>query len=316
MKRTSKILAAGTAVLIIGVIVWIIGMSILGWNFTKLDTTKYTAQSYACEGEVKSISVSLSSFPLTVKRGDRVSLDYYEADNSEVFVEEKDGVLSVVENYKYKPFSAGLFNIGRFSHKYTLTVVSGAKLEINGNNSNVSFSGVSFDEFTISGANADLSFTDVEFGKLSVDVNNSDIVFKNCKVGELSIVSVNVHCKINGSTADSASVRSTNADIDMDNCKTPELKVDATNLDITAKNCDFKSVVLYGTNTDCELSRAALDDLKIDSTNLDAYIEIVGKESEYSVKTKGRHMPADRTGTTDKLIELSGTNNDVKLKFV
>ncbi len=316
MKRTSKILAGGAVALLIGFIVWLVGMSLIDWNFYRLDTAKYTERSYVCESEVKSISVSLSSFPLTIKKGDSVLLDYYEADNSEVFVEEKNGVLSVVEKYKYKPFSSGLFNVGRLTHKFSLTVASGAKLEINGSNSYIYISGVTFDEFSITGANADIRFADVEFGNLNMNVDNSDIEFKNCTMGALSIIGVNTDCELNGSTIDSMSVRSANADIGMMNCKTSELNVNATNLEITADDCEFNSVVIDSTNADCELLRAALNKLKIDSTNLDAEIEITGTASEYTVKTKGRMMPAERIGTTDKLIELSGTNNDVTLKFV
>lgn len=278
MKRTSKIITVCLAVLIIGVIVWLVGMSLIDWNFSRLDATKYTARSYACEGEVKSISVSLSSFPLTVKKGDSVSLDYYEADNSEVFVEEKDGVLSVVEKYKYKPFSSGLFNVGRGSHKFTLTVASDVKIEIKGNNSKISIEDIAFDEFYLNSTNTDISLTRVQLGKLNIDV--------------------------------------TNCDIDLNGCKATEMTVDATNLDLTAKNCELTSFAIDGINVDCELKRVALDRLSIDAVNLDADIEIVGKASEYTVKTDGRGMPADRTGTTDKLISLSGTNNDVKLKFV
>lgn len=316
MKRTSLILAVASAVLIIGVVVWVVGMSLIDWNFFRLDTTEYTARSYACDSEVKGISVSLSSFPLTVKKGDSVSLDYYEADNSEVFVEEKDGVLSIVENYKYSPFKSGLFNVGRGAHKFTLTVVSTAKFEIKGINSDVTFDGVSFDEFTINGTNADIKFSNVQFGTLDIGVNNCDIEFKDCTVDELSIVGTNTDCEINRLTARRMSVHTVNTDIEMDDGKIQDLSVDATNMDITTKNCEFKSVVLDGTNVDCTLLRAVLDKLFVDATNLDVDIQIVGKESEYTVKTKGRRMPTNRTGTTDKLIELSGTNNDVTLKFV
>lgn len=316
MKRTKKIFAVGAVILIIGVVVWVVGMSLIDWNFTRLDTTEYTAQSYTCEAEVKSISVSLSSFPLTVKKGDSVSLDYYEADNSEVVIEEKDGVLSIMENYIYSPFKSGLFNVGRGSHKFVLTVVSCSAFEIKGSNSNVTFDGVVFEEFSIDSVNADISFTNVEFGKLNMDVSNGDIEFNNCTAGVISIVGINSDCEFKRVTADSASVRIRNADINMDGCKVSDLKVDSTNLDITVKSCEFKTVVLDGTNADCELSRVVLDKLSIDASNLDAEIEIVGKESEYTVRTKGRNMPSDRTGTTDKLIELSGTNNDVELKFV
>ncbi|MDE5593936.1 MAG: DUF4097 domain-containing protein [Clostridiales bacterium] len=278
MKRMNKFLAVGAAVLIIGVVVWVIGMSIIGWDFFRLDNTEYTARSYACEDEVKSISVSLSSFPLAVKRGERVSLDYYEADNSEVFVEEKDGVLSVVEKYQYRPFSSGLFNIGRGLHKFTLTVVSGAKLEIKGTNSDVSIEDIALDEFSMNSTNANIRFTRVQFGKLNVKATNCDITLSGCKASDITVKS--------------------------------------TNLDITAKNCEFDSVEVDGTNVDCDLEMVKLDTLSLDAVNLDADVEIVGNASEYTVTATGRGMPANRTGTTDKLIKLSGTNNDVDLKFV
>ena len=278
MKRTSIIIAVGAVALAIGIVVWVVGMSLIGWDFYKLDTTKYTARSYACETEVKSIRIRLSSFPLTVKKGDNVALDYYEAANSKVSVEEKDGVLTVVEKYKYRPFASGLFNIGRGAHKFTLTVVSGVRLEIKGNNSDISVADAVFDEFSIDSTNADISLTRVQLGKLNIDV--------------------------------------TNGDIDMSGCKATDMIVDATNIDITVKNCEFNSLTIDGTNAECDLERVILNKLSIDAVNLEADIAIVGSANEYTVKAKGRGMPANRTGTTDKLIELSAVNSEVKLNFV
>ena len=40
MKRTSKIITGCVAALVIGIIVWIVGMSLIGWNFSRLDNTK------------------------------------------------------------------------------------------------------------------------------------------------------------------------------------------------------------------------------------------------------------------------------------
>lgn len=316
MKRTSKILLIATMILMAGVFVWIAGMSIIGWDFSRLDTTKYTAQSYSCQNEVTSVSVDLSSFPLTIKKGDGVALDYYDADNSEVTVEEKDGALTVVEKYKYMPFKNGMFGgLTRSSHKFELTVVSGMKFEIKGQ-ADIMVDGVDFEELSITSVNANIRFVGSTFGALNMDIVNGDIELSDCSVGTFTLVGTNTDCEFDRLRAESVSLHTVNADVDMDDCKISEFKIDATNVDISAQRSEFRYVAVDGTNTDCDLTGIKLDTLIVDSTNLSARIEIVGQESEYTVTTEGNRMPTNRVGTTDKLIKLSGTNNSVKLKFI
>lgn len=316
MKRTSKILLIATMIFAVGVLVWIVGMSILGWNFLRLDTTKYTAQSYSCQNEVTRVSVDLSSFPLTVKNGDSVALDYYDADNSEVTVEEKDGALIVVEKYKYRPFKNGMFGgLTRSSHKFELTVVSGMRFEIKGQ-ADILVDGVDFEELSMTSVNANIRFANSKLGTLDMDIVNGDIEFSDCTVGTITLVGTNTDCEFDNLRAESVSVRTVNADVDINDCKISDFKLDATNIDISAQHSEFRYVAVDGTNTDCGLTEIKLDMLIVDSTNLSARIEIVGKESEYTVTTEGSRMPTNRVGTTDKLIKLSGTNNSVKLKFI
>ena len=91
MNKMKKGLLVGLTVFIIGAVMFTAGMSVLDWDFYKLDTAEYTAKSYTPEAVVSSFELDVESFPVIVKRGDAVSLDYYEASDSVVSVETVKG---------------------------------------------------------------------------------------------------------------------------------------------------------------------------------------------------------------------------------
>lgn len=298
MKKVKKSILIATLSIVAGVLLFVIGMSVVGWDFQKFDATEYTAKRYEAQsGErITEISLDVSSFPIVVKAGDAVSLDYYEADNSEVSVSAEGGTLKVVEKYKFDPFRTGLFNFSRHNHKFVLTVPDNSDIVLKGANCDIEATGITLGEFNLNVTNLDMVFTDCAFGAISVNSTNIDMTFVRCSAPALNI-------------------NSTNADIELDNCNVPAVAVNATNADVDIKNTTAQNIKLTATNGDYSLRSVAVDRLSLDAVNLDADITIVGKRAEYTVDTDGDDLPSKQIGTTDKMIYLEGINCDVKLSF-
>lgn len=319
MNKKLKITLAVAATLIVaGVLAFVIGMSSLGWDFNRLDSTEYTAESYAAAADsgVTRVELDVDSFPIEIVKGDAVALDYYKASNSDVIVSCENGVLSVREQYNYMPFKTGLFGFGRSSRKYRLTLTDGVtECFVKGGNGNITLVGMNFDELDIASTNTRIVLSDCDIRSFSVDCTNLTMIVKNCKLGTVVADGTNADIEIIGCNGDGASISGTNLDIVVSGSSFAQTTIDGTNCGVVVKDGTYDKLSVVGTNGDYRLKNIFTDALKVRATNLDAVIEINGKAAEYTVKTHGRGMPPERIGSTDKTIELSGTNNDVKLIF-
>ncbi len=316
MKRIHKLIIIAVALTLGGITAFLIGMSMLGWNFKKLDVSEYTAKVFQTSEAVETVKLDVASFPVRIKNGEEMKLDYYEATNSEVNVVFEDGVLSVTEKHDFNPFVTGLFNFGRADHPYVLTVPRGVELNL-------------------SGGNGDINFADSEFGNVTIDISNLDATFDNCVIDVLSLHSNNLDLEMHDSKFASVTAESANCDAKITNCDGQSLYLDATNLNaelvrlgfasvtVTSTNADMnirtataETIDLKAVNADISLVKAKVDKLTVDATNLDADVEIVGNRAEYTIETHGKRLPSEQLGTTDRTIVFTGTNNDVELRFI
>lgn len=299
MKKSGKLILSATLSLVLGIVLFVVGMGLIDWDFDKLDTTEYTAKSYAAakDERIDRIYVDLQTFPIVINAGDNISLDYYEATDAAVSVKLENGILRIAEKYRYNPFKTGLFNLMRNKYKFVLTVPNGADLLLSGPNCDLKANGIVFSKLDFDVVNLDVSLTSCKADVLTIDSTNSDVVLTNCEIGRVVVDSVNSDVVISGGAYS-------------------DIKVDATNNDVSINRVVVKSVDLSGLNGDYLLESVTLDKLSADALNLDANIEIVGVRSEFTIKTDGRGLPREQTGTTDKRIYLEGQNCDVTLDFV
>lgn len=292
MKAIRKTVLISCILLAAGVVLFIIGSAALGWDFRKLDTVEYTAKTFTvADGTaIDNVEIDVGSFPVVVKSGDAVTLDYYEASNSNVSVGVEGGAFKVRERMRFEPFRNGLFNIGRFDRYFVLTVGSGVTVKISGSTTDVEFRSASYESMTVRSTDADISFIDCTLGTLKIDSTNLDVSFDNCEFGDISVASVNTDITVKNSRGDSLSVKSTNLTsvIEATLCRTVEHR---------------------GDNSDISFDRLATDRLTVKAVNLDAYILIDGARNDYLLSAPSEVAP------DDKIIYIHAVNKDVELKF-
>lgn len=316
-KSLKKLLIVGGAFSAVGIIIMLIGFASIGWDPKKLDAAEYTAKTYTAPSDmnISRVEIDVASFPVVVTGGDGVALDYYEASDSVVSVTDDDGVLKITEKHTYNPFKSGVFNL-RFDRKYMLTVNSGMQFDIKSRNGNIVFDGLESEEFGLNVSNADVIFKGCSVDNLDIESSNADIEFEGCKLGDVAIDVTNCHMRVTDTSGKDLTVKSTNLNARFIRSAFDNLSLDSINLDCNVTSGEYASIVMRGTNTDVDIENVVADRVDISGANLDADIVISGDFAEYSVQTQGKNMPSDRVGNTDKIIKLSGTNNDVTLKFV
>lgn len=320
MKKSVKILTVTAAVLtVVGVIVFLVGMGMLGWNFNRLDVTEYTAKRYAATAteRVERVELDLKTFPVVVTAGEDTALDYYEATDTDISVTYESGTLKVVEKYTYNPFKVGMFSgLDRKNHKFVLTLPEHSDLVVKGANCDIRASDLAFADVDMNVTNLYISLDGCSVDSMSLKSVNLDLELIGCKLGSLFADATNADVTLNGCESGKAEIHSTNSDIDISGGAYVEITAEATNNGVDIGRVSVQTIVLSGVNGDYTLERVSVDNLSVDAINLEASLEIVGARSEYTVETDGRNLPREQTGTTDKRIYLEGNNCDVELKFV
>lgn len=317
MKKVfGKICIAAAIAVAAGALIWIIGMSFIGWDFMRLDTTTYTSKKYEAQAPIEHVVLDIGSYPIEITEGEKVELSYYESTDSDVTVTEDKGVLRIHERYRFDPFKNGVFNVGRSSHKYALTVVSGVTFDISSSNGDIRFNGVELDSFCVESSNLDLEFTDCSIDEFDIDATNADIRLENCEISQMKVKGTNQDITLKNCSGERATLDGTNLHASIAYCEYDSFTAHATNADVELKGGEYGAIKLDGTNGDYSLERVRVDTAELAATNLDAEVSILGRASDYTVVCSGKRLPPQRTGNTDKKISFKGTNNDVELEFV
>lgn len=101
----------GSLLLVAGLAVFIIGMTATDWDFTKLNTVRYTQKSYEAEGEITSLRVEYSDAAIMVtysETAERVTVDYpvrlneRDEEAAQIKIAEKGGTLTIIEHVEWK----------------------------------------------------------------------------------------------------------------------------------------------------------------------------------------------------------------------
>lgn len=315
-KITRNLLISGAVIFAVGVAVFIIGMSALKWDFTRLDATEYTERAYVqAEGEqITSVKISVDSFGVVINSGESVSLDYYEASNSEVSVEVTDGVLNIVETRTNRGwFENGIFNIGRMNRKFVLTVTSGLPIEVGGTSTSVDMSGIETDKIEADCTNVTMKLSDCKISTLRVHSTNAHINMAACELGIFDVHSTNTSMQFDNSTCSELSVDSTNISVAAVKSTMSSASFDGTNVNLAFEDTSGGSLYADGTNTRCELDGITVNRLTLNGTNLTSRVSIRGNESEYTVTVDGDVASG---ADPEKTVTIDGVNIKSELKFI
>ncbi|MDE6397866.1 MAG: DUF4097 domain-containing protein [Clostridiales bacterium] len=263
-----------------------------------MDTTEYTEKEYVpvADAPITRVELDVDSFPVVITQGEEAKLTYYEATDATVEITCADGVLKIKEDYSFNLLKHSWFQLGRWKHKYVLTLPNGIDL-------------------TLTGKSGDFTVRDASDINLVIDVANADIAFVNCGITQLDIKATNADVELTNCTGGAVRIDATNLDLEVADCRFDSLYAKGTNNDCEVKNSSVAQMEVRGTNGDYSLKNITVDTLSVHAVNLDASILIVGARAEYTIAASGRNMPTNQTGSTDKSVTLSGTTNDVKLRF-
>lgn len=173
MGKSTKILLISAAVLVfIGLMIFAVTMSAIGWDFTMLGTKRFETNSYDVIEEFTGISIDTDTADIVFKVSDngQCRVECYEFENEKHTVLAKDGILciSVTRSQKWYDY------IGINTDSPVITVYIPKK---------------HYESLVIKESTGDVELVDeFDFGHVSVSASTGDINIKNVSTGAIELL--------------------------------------------------------------------------------------------------------------------------------
>ena len=183
MKR--KVIYASIAACFIGIMLWLVGMTTLGWDFWELDVTEYEHKTYTTEEDIETLDIENTVTKIIIKRGESFSMDYHEDVKNPYTVTSNGGTLKIsLKNKIHLPFQP-MFK-GLKAAKYTMTITipnTVKKLEIS-TLSGVTLENIDLEDIDIKTVNGNVSLNSVSASSAKISVGNGSIIAEKTDISD------------------------------------------------------------------------------------------------------------------------------------
>ena len=328
----------GAILLVAGVAVFVGGMTAGGWDFSILNTVRYTQKSYDAEGAVTSVHIEYSNAAIAVEyseTAERVHIDYpvrlneRDEESAQIEITEEGGTLAVIEHVDWEKnlFQWSLGNSPAV--RVVLPAGQNIALDLYTQNGSVSLNadGEALPSLSLHSNNGSISvsgtLTVAEDAAFQTD-NGSVNVSGVSAAGDLTLRTSNGSMRAENISADSLEARSSNGSLRLADIAAAD--------SLTAKTA-HGSVELFGNVTAKMLTVStsagdiAMHDGMIDAQEIAMMTELgsieaegsafAGAQSDYTVLVStglGESNVSDSVGGNRKLTLSTGTG-DIRVYF-
>lgn len=212
MSKRVKWLVIGVLLLIIGGILFAVGMAALNWNFLSFDTNKYQTNTYDIAEEFGSLSIINDTTDIVFKKGE-AKVVCFENENIKHTASVNNGVLEIRANDNRKWYNYIGFNFN--NPKITIYLPSNQydALKIEGDTGDVNLSDISFNDIQIALHTGDIRLSNLNSNNISLKTTTGKMQLQNIECRGLLSTAVstgdneliNIKCNSfasNGSTGD------------------------------------------------------------------------------------------------------------------
>lgn len=179
------------ALIAVGAVIFVVVMSLNGWDFKKLGTVKYETNSYVIEEDYREIIITTTTADIQILPSEdgecRVICYEEEKLKHEVKVESDTLVIDVEDTRKWYDY----INFSFDSPKITVYLPTDklASLYINGSTGNINIpSGLTFENIRIFANTSDVNCYASATGNINIELNTGKIDLAGIKAGSLNLV--------------------------------------------------------------------------------------------------------------------------------
>lgn len=308
MKK--RFLIAGAVILALGAVAFVIGMSVLDWNFTALNSETWEARVYELGEEtdesdgVNIVSIDVRNAAIVVRSGEKLKIEYEESEFTEFNIDFYDGTLSMEEKHR-KLHIFSMFNIHSPTITLTLPKAGAARrhLLLETTNGAIDVEG-DFKLIAAETTNGAVTISDATVeNSVSVDATNGAVTLSNVTVTDFKEGSLGAH--------------TTNGAVRLNNVKSSHIDIGATNGSVSLTDVDAAEMIASTVNGAIKATRLGItEEADIESMNGSITLSLTGDKNRYSLSadTHGDvHLQERPHGPVE--IDCETFNGDITITF-
>lgn len=300
----------------LGVIVFVITMSVYGWNFNKLDNKKYNLNTYEISNDFNNVKIDTETADITIlpSLDGKCKVECYEQEKvTHTVTTENDAlVINVSDN---RSWLDNLFNFKSQKVTVYLPKIEYSSISIKEVTGNVNISkNLNFNNISVSVTTGDVKNYATVSETANVETTTGDIIFENITTNNLKISTTTGNVTLKGvSCLENIDISVTSGDIEIENvtCKNFEsngttgeaelynliavngLKVERVSGDVTFEKIEATQIIIQTNTGDIEGSI------------------LTGKEFKVKTDTGDVKIPSSVTGSGVCKIETN--TGDIKI---
>lgn len=200
-------LIAAAALIAVGLVIFLGGMAVLNFDFTKLNLTKYETNTYEPGEDFEEIVIDVDTTEIEFVRSDdgRCKIVCFEKERERHSATVKDGTLTVETVDTRKWYDHIGFSIGSPKMTVYLPREKYASLSISTHTGDIEIpDGFAFDSLTVSGTTADVECRASVSNEMNIKFTTGDIAVSETNVGALTLSVTTGRIELNSVTCDGA----------------------------------------------------------------------------------------------------------------
>ncbi len=295
MSKAAKILLLIGGVL---AVTFVVIMSIYGWDFSAIGTSKYEMKSETVENNNQSIEIRDENTDIIVgaSSDDKIHFVYYE-NESHYYDKQTEGNIFFKSNV-----NPTLAYSSPVHFELLLPEGYSGNLILYTANDNITITNVSYTDAQITTANDDIALSGVTcFGSSTLKSSNSDIDVKSSAFANITLETENDSIILEEVTSEGI------------------VEARTINGDISVKNQTSSSLVLDNENSDIDIENVFAKDIQMSTVNGDIKGSISGSESEYSytstTKNGDNNLGDSIKQDAPNVLSVQSENGDVEITF-
>ena len=328
--NAKKIIAiVGGSLAAFGIIITVVFMSVLGWNFAKLDLTergKEVKQDFDVV-QVSRIQMDLADRELVVRPSSngRITLFYQDFKKEPIVFTNLDGILRIEQQKTEYRFLEDLFS-GMFqgfaSRQVVLEVPAGfnGSFDLATSNAPLSFSGMqSAGAVTLSTSNSKMEASEFTAENADLSSENGPVRVTGASVSEVRIMTSNSSLKVQNVVAEKEiTIQNANGKIEVEQTSAGSLQTKTSNAGTRLSDCTV-SGQLKVQNVNGSIGLEAVDalDVSLSTTNASVKGSLAGRREDYRIdaKTTNASNNLETNFTGERMLTVRNENGKIDIAF-
>lgn len=308
MKKITK---TGLILFTTGMLLFVGVMATTGWNITKFSINAsneddYVEKNTVIENKNQTIKIQDRGVRIDIQPSsdNQIHITYFESDQRFYLVDDQTDI-----TFKKNTRENNLF--GLFSWDFNLYVPT-MLIELP-----VDFAG----NLDISTSNATIDVEGITANKTVLNTNNGKVNVKNAKVDSLKIHSSNGIIELSSVESNGIVDASTsNGRVVVESLISSELNVETSNGSVTLENVSVESQSnIHTSNGKIDVRQFETQgDVKMGTSNGSIGMTLIGKPSQFSIKTKTTNGSSNLNNSDEgeQILDLKTSNGSIKVDFI